>query len=199
MIPIPQRNDETAALAKQYGEPLHYVAELADINLPPITKTDRTSEVCMVVQRTNGTFLTATKDYYPRGHYRLLTGGISPGEPIVAALVRETNEETGLLVEVRRFLAIVEYRHLQPDVPPRSIPFKTYAFLLDEISGMLMINDPDERISAFHEVTAGEIGHIGDRLAALPAEYHPEIKTTWQTWGQFRSHVHRAVATALQT
>jgi 8-oxo-dGTP pyrophosphatase MutT (NUDIX family) len=69
----------------------------------------------MVIRRPGGALLTAIKTFYPPGAYRLLTGGVGHGEPIEAALLREVEEETGLDVEVQRFVAVIEY-HLEPSV-----------------------------------------------------------------------------------
>src|SRR5579859_602192 len=108
---LPQNTQsELEQLAQRYGRPL-----IQDINLhasklfDPLSKRDRYGEVCMVIRRKNGRILTMTKTFYPQGAYRLPTGGINHGESIFAALLRETQEETGLEVKVTRFLAIVLY------------------------------------------------------------------------------------------
>src|SRR6266487_1360095 len=76
----------------------------------PLILNDRIGEVCMVIRRKNGKLLTAIKTFYPPGAFRLLTGGIAHGESIEAALLREVDEETGLDVIARRFLAVIEYQ-----------------------------------------------------------------------------------------
>src|SRR5712692_6307995 len=101
---------ELEQLAQAYGQPLVRTVDLAnDYLFDPLSKTDRYGEVCIVVRRPNGYLLTMTKVFYPRGMYRLPTGGINHGESILAALLRETTEETGLQVEVCRFLAALAY------------------------------------------------------------------------------------------
>src|SRR4051794_751222 len=105
----PTIETEIATLAARYGSPQRISVELGGAPFRPLSATDRIGEVCMVVRRPSGTFLTAIKTFYPPGAFRLLTGGINHSEAIAAALLRETAEETGLDVAVRRFLAVIEY------------------------------------------------------------------------------------------
>ena len=109
-MPNPDVETEIAALATRYGTPRRVAVALSGGPFRPISATDRIGEVCMVVRRKNGKLLTAIKTFYPPGAFRLLTGGIGHGESIEAALLRETAEETGLDVAVRRFLAVIEYQ-----------------------------------------------------------------------------------------
>jgi 8-oxo-dGTP pyrophosphatase MutT (NUDIX family) len=105
---------ELADLAARYGEPLVVDAPIADDSDDPIRRRDRYGEVCMVVRRPNGKVLLSIKTFYPRGAYRLPTGGIHEGEPVYDALLRETVEETGLETTVERFLARISYRAMTP-------------------------------------------------------------------------------------
>ncbi|NTU86389.1 MAG: NUDIX hydrolase, partial [Chloroflexales bacterium] len=141
---------EVAALAARYGQPALVEAAIPDGTFDPLTKTDRFGEVCMVIRRPGGRLLTARKEYYPPEAFRLLTGGVAHGEPIEAALLREVAEETSLEVAVRRFLAVIGYR--APQTPAGTFAFYTFAFLLDELGGTLIVQDPEERVAAFGEV-----------------------------------------------
>ena len=144
---LPQSvQQELEQLAQRYGQPLVHTADLEANDLfDPLNKTDRYGEVCMVVRRKNGRLLTMTKTFYPKGAYRLPTGGINYGESIHDALLRETNEETGLQVNINHFLAAVAYR--VPAVTAQPL-FYTFAFLLDEVSGTLGAIDETERVEA---------------------------------------------------
>src|SRR5215212_8462140 len=106
----PDTEIEIADLSARYGSPRRVAAELDGWQFSPLTMDDRYGEVCMVVRRPNGKLITAKKTFYPAGAFRLLTGGVSHGELIAAALLREVAEETGLDVVVRRFLAVIEYQ-----------------------------------------------------------------------------------------
>src|SRR2546425_1084616 len=109
---------EIAELAARYGEPLRVDAPIHDGFFDPIHNPDRVGEVCMVVRRPNGKILLSIKTFYPRGAYRLPTGGIHHGERILDALRRETAEETGLETQLRRFLAAIHSRGARGQGPP---------------------------------------------------------------------------------
>ena len=201
----PSIETEIATLAARYGAPQRIAVDLRGGPFRPLSATDRIGEVCMVVRRTNGKLLTAVKTFYPPGAFRLLTGGIKHGEAIADALLRETAEETGLDVVVRRFLAVIEY-HLVGDAgqePAGSAcataapAFATFAFLLDEVSGTLAVQDAEEQLGAFHEAAIDELPALAERLEHVPDGFHPEIRGSWQDWGRFRAVVHRVVYDAL--
>lgn len=185
---------EIAALAAQYGPPRRVQAALANAQFEPLIMDDRYGEVCMVVRRPSGALITAIKTFYPPGAFRLLTGGIHHGEPIADALARELAEETGLDVAVRRFLAVIEYA--LPDAGRH--PFATFAFLVDELGGMLAVSDPDERVAAFRDLAPAELPALADTLDAMPAAFSADIRGSWADWGRFRAVTHRVVYEALR-
>lgn len=188
--------EELTTLAGHFGRPSVRFAELdIDKLFDPLSNSDRYGEVCMVVRRPDGRLITAKKDFYPTDAYRLLTGGIQHGEPVMEALLRETQEETGLDVVVRRFLAAVAY-HLpgQQDQPI----FYTFAFLLDEVGGTLACQDENERLEYFREIAPDELLERAEFLDRLAPGYSPDLATEWQNWGHFRAVIHRAVWEALE-
>jgi ADP-ribose pyrophosphatase YjhB (NUDIX family) len=189
----PPLKTEIEALAARYGQPRQVAVLLDGKPFNPINATDRVGEVCMVIRRTNGQLLTAIKTFYPAGAFRLLTGGVAPGESIEAALRREVVEETSLLVEIRRFLAVIEYRL---DGPTQA-RFATFAFLLDEVGGTLEVQDPDERVGAFREITTDQLLDLATTLEQVADGYDAEIQGQWRDWGRFRAVVHRVVYDAL--
>ena len=193
----PRIEQQVVELAARYGEPLRWDVELENDGLfDPLGKPDRYGEVCMVVRRPNGKLITAIKTFYPPGAFRLLTGGIHHGEEILDALLRETEEETSLTVEVRRFLAVVSYR-MPGEQPAKSASFTTFAFLLDEMGGTLQCLDAGERLGEFGEIAVEELPALADYLDALAAEPSAEIHGRWHDWGRFRAVIHRAVYEAL--
>jgi 8-oxo-dGTP pyrophosphatase MutT (NUDIX family) len=198
MIPtLPQdiQNDLTQ-LAQRYGQPIVHTADLPITGLfDPLNATDRYGEVCMVVRRRNGKLLTMIKTFYPRGGYRLMTGGINFGENILNALLRETYEETGLTVNVTRFLAAVTYR--APRLSDNPL-FYSFAFLLDELSGTLEPTDPHERVEAYREIAPAELPAVADFLEHIPTSYSDEFDGNWHEWGIFRAVIHHLAWQALQ-
>ena len=188
---LPQETrEEIDQLAWRYGQPLVQTVRLAKQPFDPISKKDRYGEVCMVVRRPNGRLLTMTKTFYPAGAYRLLTGGINHGEPILAALLRETQEETSLQVEVRRFLALAAYHYADTGDNP---VFYTFAFLLDEVGGTLHVDDEEEQVGGFLEIEPADLESMAERLEHINADYSDRITGNWQDWGKFRAVIHHLV------
>lgn len=188
--------DELATLAARYGAPVvgltrdpAAVAYLATINT-----RRRPGEVCMVVRRRSGKLLLATKAIYPPGVYRLLTGGIHRRETVLHALLRETQEETDLTVEVRRFLAVARY---QPPDAPAPDEYATLAFLLDEVGGELRVNDPDEGLTDFREIAPAELPAVADQLDSQQDAPSADLDSSYHAWGCFRALTHRLVWQAL--
>ena len=184
---------EIATLAARFGEPVHLNVALDDIAFDPVGNPSRFAEVCMVVRRPTGNVLLSIKTFYPRGAYRLPTGGIDRDEPILEALLRETLEETGLHLDALRFLAALTYL----DGPAGPPVFHSFAFLLDDPTGAPITPlDEHEQIESYIEVPVRELPEVADRLAHIPPDGGPGI-ANWDAWGRFRSHVHRAVFEAL--
>ncbi|MEI7769261.1 MAG: NUDIX hydrolase [Chloroflexales bacterium] len=186
---------QVAELAARYGQPARVLAELADGVFDPLTARDRIGEACMVIRRRSGRLLTFRKDIYPQGVMRLLTGGVRPGERIEEGLLREVAEETSLDVAVRRFLAVIAYR--APQTPPDTYAFLTFAFLLDELGGELVVQDPEERVEVFGEATPAQLYDLAEFLAGLDERADRKIGGSWRAWGAFRAVAHRVVADQL--
>ncbi len=184
---------EIDALRRTFGYPLERNVQLGTTAL--WQKRRRTAEVCMVIRRPSGKYLTFRKTFYPPGIFRLLTGGVEEGEEILAALWREAAEETGLNLEIERLLAFVWfYGTDDADGPHR---FLSAAFLLREIGGRLAAIDAEERVDAFAEADVDGLREIARQLQALPDEFTRDFEETWQEWGAYRAAVHHAVIDAL--
>ena len=110
--PVHRVQTEIASLAQTYGQPaiINETLRIKWLFGAIEERPARVAEVVPVIQRPNGKVLTMLKASYPPGAYRLPSGGIHKGEPILDALLRESYEETGLRVIVRRFLAIIRYQ-----------------------------------------------------------------------------------------
>ena len=187
-------DEEIALLAARFGEPRRLEVLIRPF-FDPVQRPDRFAEVCMVIRRRNGRLPLSIKTFYPRGAHRLPTGGIHHGEPILDALRRETEEETGLETEIKRFLAWITYRPVSaPDGPPL---FHTFAFLLEDMGGHFHTSDLEEQIEAWIEVEPAALGDVADRLDRITSMPSKEIGGDWADWGHFRAIVHRVVHGAL--
>jgi 8-oxo-dGTP pyrophosphatase MutT (NUDIX family) len=193
----PDVRHEIAELAARYGEPRTIDALIHDGFDDPIRRRDRYGEVLMAVRRPNGKLLVAIKTFYPRGAYRLPTGGIHHGERVLDALLRETHEETGLETVVRCFIATIAYRGRS--TPTAAPLFHSFAFLLDELGGTLGALDSDEQIEDWREMTTGELRAQAAVLENLTTEGKKGIGGSWAEWGRFRAVAHHAVADALES
>jgi len=195
---LPQSvQNELTQLAQAYSQPLVQVVNLeGDGNFNPLRKADgRYGEVCMVVRRTNGRLLTMIKASYPRGAYRLPTGGINPGERVLDALLRETMEETGLHVVVSCFLAAVAYRTRRTGEQP---VFYTFAFLLDEVGGKLGAIDLSEAVEDFREIEPEDLLAMARQLSQVEPTEQSDMDGHLREWGDFRAIIHRAVWESLR-
>jgi 8-oxo-dGTP pyrophosphatase MutT (NUDIX family) len=183
---------EFAALARAYGPSRHQVCQ---VRMQPaglstwLAKIERgrRAEVAMLVLRPSGGMVVQTKDFYAPGTYRIPTGGIDAGESALDAVRREAWEETGLRVEVQRFLGVLAYCLTDGD---RKAPFATYVFLLRSSEGAVKVHDPGERISGVREVRPAELTDLAERLERLGG--------AWSDWGRFRALAHRFAAEQLR-
>jgi ADP-ribose pyrophosphatase YjhB (NUDIX family) len=181
---------EVAELSARYGEPRRVEVMIRPF-FDPVQRPDRFAEVCMVIRRRNGKVPLSIKTFYPRGAHRLPTGGIHHGEPVLDALRRETEEETGLDTEVKRFLAWITYRsELDPNGPPL---FHTFAFLVDEVGGTFQTRDLEEQIEEWIEVEPAALADVAARLDTIRSAPSKDIGGDWADWGRFRAIVHRVV------
>lgn len=136
---------------------------------------DRRGEVVFCVIRPNGKIITTTCSDYPKGIYRIPTGGIKHNEDIMEALFREVKEELGLEVKVRSFGGVVRIRFEHDD---DYLMFYSYLFILDEIGGTLLVDASDNEISEVKEVDIEGLSKIVGVLGT--------IKGKWRDWGYFR-------------
>jgi ADP-ribose pyrophosphatase YjhB (NUDIX family) len=146
----------------------------------------RRGEVIFLVRRPGGLILH-TKGTYPPGTYRLPSGGVGWGESVLSALHREVREETGLEVEVERFLGLLEYEfHCKKE---ETLPFVSYVFLVRDNGGELVPQDEEERILSFRQAPVAELAAVADSLRGMEED--------WRDWGEFRALGHDFVVETL--
>jgi len=181
---VMDRTAEIEQLGAVYGQPVsqHQVRDVSEASFRYFAGKlgKRNGEVVLFILRPNGTLLLHTKDFYPSGAFRVPTGTLHEQEPLLDAVYRETDEETGLEVAVTRFLGVVEFEFRWSG---QAILIPCYLFLLTELRGELRSRDAGERIAGFREV------HPGALLAV--AEHLENLTGGWEDWGWFRGLPHR--------
>jgi len=64
----------------------------------------RAHDVTMLIEGVDGRFALMSKHNYPPGIYRSPSGGVKPTENFLTGALREAKEETGLTIDLKRFL-----------------------------------------------------------------------------------------------
>lgn len=148
---------------------------------------DRRGEVVFCVIRPDGKIITTTCKEYPKGIYRIPTGGIGHKEDIIKAVFRETMEELGLQTEIKKFIGAIKIRFEHGD---DHVMFYSYLFILNETGGRLLADASDDEISEVREVDIDGLEKVADSLANITGK--------WSDWGKFRYLTTNAVLNYLR-
>jgi ADP-ribose pyrophosphatase YjhB (NUDIX family) len=149
----------------RYGQPLHlrWEGEISEREHALATyDPKRMHDVTLLI--VNGDRLALIrKPHFEEGVWRPPGGGIKRGEEIAAGAAREALEETGLRVELRRYLVDAEARFLYE---PFEVPWRTHVFLATTDDDELAPQDVEE-IAAARWGTLEELaGPLRERLLA---------------------------------
>jgi len=173
-------------LRKQFGPFCEHHVDLT-IDTPWMTnlvskmsEKRRRGEVVLVIPNKQKQIWLHTKEFYGDDVYRLMTGGLKPGEKPHLACRREMMEETGFKVEVERCLAVVTYSLSTPDTAQ---PFVSYIFSTKRATGKPNPTDDSEAIAGFRAVPIADLKAVADQLESLEGER--------ADWGTFRAVAHR--------
>lgn len=140
----------------------------------------RRGEVVLLLRRSDGHLLLHNKSFYPADVFRLLSGGILPGESVLDAARREAREETGLDLRNPRPLGLLSATFRQGW---RRRFFYSWLVLAD-VEGDPRPGDAGEQISGFRWVPPEALAEVAGQLRTLPP--------TWADWGRFRALAHEA-------
>jgi 8-oxo-dGTP pyrophosphatase MutT (NUDIX family) len=139
----------------------------------------RLAEVVLIVRCHAERYLVHTKAFYPPGTFRLLSGGLAPGEDLLVGVRRELQEETGLDGRIERFMAVQTHRFQRNGA---SLLFHSYLFLIDAEGGKPKASDDEEQITGFREVDRQGLRVLAERLDSM--------EPAWAEWGRFRATSH---------
>ncbi len=137
---------EIELLIEKYGRPrvLHFAADFLDFECDLVKRSaakGRHHDITCFIQ-SNGKFVVIQKhDYADTGIYRAPSGGAHPGESIEEAAIREMHEETGLSIELNRFVLDV---HLDVRCSDGTIPWRSLVFLATALDGEMKELDTRE-------------------------------------------------------
>ncbi len=155
-----------APLRERFGSPveLPWEGEISDAEWDIATHNPRrTHDVTLFILDPARRLALIRKPHFAAGVWRPPGGGIHPGEEFVAGAVREALEETGLHVELHRYL--VASRALFRNTG-RELPWQTHVFLAETGDEHIVPGDPAE-IAAARWGTLDELaGPLRARLLA---------------------------------
>jgi ADP-ribose pyrophosphatase YjhB (NUDIX family) len=124
----------------------------------------RFHDVTLFILDRAGSVALIRKPQFEEGVWRPPGGGIKPGEEFAAGAVREAREETGLRVELRRYLVET---HVLFHNAGRELPWRTHVLLAETQDEKLAPQDETGEIEAARWGTLDELaGPLRERLLA---------------------------------
>jgi ADP-ribose pyrophosphatase YjhB (NUDIX family) len=176
-----------AGLRKRFGTPLElpWEGEISEAEWAIATHNPaRTHDVTLLILDPSRRLALIRKPHFEAGIWRPPGGGIKPGENFVAGAVREALEETGLHVELRRYL-VASHAIFSND--GRELHWRTHVVLAETEDDELAPDDPEE-IAEARWGTLGELaGPLRERLLA-----------TERAFWRYRVALHDAAHRALE-
>jgi len=134
-----------AAAEARYGRPatysMSYPATPREMDLVRDSqKNGRKHDITLAILGAPGVIVIA-KPWYPRGLYRIPSGGLVPGEPLEVGAAREAMEETGVEMKLLQY-------HLRIDVEfvgeSYTIPWTSHVFSARHLAGEVEAQDTEE-------------------------------------------------------
>lgn len=175
-----------APLRKRYGEPveLAWTGEITEREHALATYNPaRMHDVTLFILDPDQRVALIRKPQFTEGIWRPPGGGIKPDEDFVGGAVREAFEETGLRVELDRYLVASRASFLYE---PHDVPWRTHVFSARTSGTELLPQDPDEIAGARWGTLEELAGPLRERLLA-----------TGHAFWRYRVALHDAALSAL--
>ena len=176
-----------APVRKRFGVPgvLRWRGEISDAEWAIATHNPaRTHDVTLFILDSARRLALIRKPHFAEDVWRPPGGGIYPGEDFAAGAVREALEETGLHVELRRYL--VDARALFTNAG-RDLHWRTHVFLAETEDAQIVAGDPVEIADARWGTLDELAGPLRERLLA-----------TGRAFWRYRVELHDAALAALR-
>lgn len=160
--------DETvlAPVRARFGTParLDWEGAISDVEWTVATHNPvRTHDVTLFILDPAQRLALIRKPQFAEDVWRTPGGGIHPGEDFVSGAVREALEETGLHVELRRYLVDA---HALFTSAGRELHWRTHVFFAETEDGEIATGDPVEIAEARWGTLDELAGPIRERLLA---------------------------------
>jgi len=175
-----------AAVRERFGTPLDLLweGEISDAEWAIATHNPaRTHDVTLLILDPARRVALIRKPHFAAGIWRPPGGGIKPGEDFVAGAVREAREETGLHVELRRYLVASNALFSNDG---RELHWRTHVVLAETGDDELAPDDPEEIAEARFGTLDELAGPLRERLLA-----------TGRAFWRYRVALHDAALDAL--
>jgi len=135
-------------MEKRYGQPRR-ISMTYEINPPEMSmlkgsrKHERNHDVTMFIFRDYRyeEFAAIAKHMFPPGAYRAPSGAAHPGEDLEQGAIREAKEETGLDIELDRFILHIDVRFTRG---PEAEDWRSFVFTAFFADGELRHLDEEE-------------------------------------------------------
>ena len=155
-----------AAVRERFGTPLElpWEGEISDVEWAIATHNPaRTHDVTLLILDPSRRVALIRKPHFAADIWRPPGSGIKPGEDFVAGAIREALEETGLHVELRRYLVA---SHAIFSNAGRELEWRTHVVLAETEDEELAPNDPEEIAEARWGTLDELAGPLRERLLA---------------------------------
>jgi 8-oxo-dGTP diphosphatase len=175
-----------AAVRERYGDPvvLEWEGEISEREWSIATHNPaRTHDVTLFILDPSERIALIRKPHFTEGVWRPPGGGVKPGEDFAAGAVREALEETGLRIELQRYLVASEATFRNGG---RVLDWRTHVFLATTEDEQLAPGDPDE-------IAAARWGTIPELAGPLRAT----LLATGRAFWNYRVALHDAALAAM--
>jgi 8-oxo-dGTP diphosphatase len=175
-----------AGVRARFGEPhlLRWEGEIGDREWSIATYNPaRTHDVTLFILDPAERLALIRKPHFTAGVWRPPGGGVKPGEDFAAGALREALEETGLHVELRRYLVVAEARFRNGG---RALDWRTHVLLATTADAELAPGDPGE-------IAAARWG----TLPELAGPLRETLLATGRAFWRYRVALHDAALAAM--